>query len=81
MRKTFFKLPLTLLACPLLAVMAISGHVLRTKETDHQNLTVSQGKEKLHRGIQLIQGGSEKTEDFEKGVQLLEELRIRVKTL
>ncbi len=68
------KIPLTFLVCPLLVVMALSGHVLGTKETDHQNLTVSQGKEKLHRGIQLIQGGSEKTEDFEKGVQLLEEL-------
>ena len=28
MRKPFFKLPFTLLACPLLAVMAISGNVL-----------------------------------------------------
>jgi len=32
MRKTFLKLPLTLLACPLLAVMAISGQALGTKE-------------------------------------------------
>ena len=51
MTKTFFKLPLTLLACPLLAMMAISGHVLGTKETDHQNLTASQAREQAEREI------------------------------
>ncbi len=39
-----------------------------------QEPTFSKEKENLHIGIDLIQGGSEKVEDFEKGVQLLEEL-------
>jgi|GEM_PF-3041025 len=51
MRKTFLKLPLTLLACPLLAVMAISGHALGTKEADHQKLTVVQAREQSEKQV------------------------------
>lgn len=41
MRKTFFKLSLTLLACPLLAVMAISGAVLGKEVTADKGSTIS----------------------------------------
>ena len=74
MRKTFFKLPLTLLACPLLAVMAISGNALGVKEADHQKLTVSQEKEELERGVDFLIGSGGNTKDFEKGLKILEEL-------